>query len=286
MIEKQIINKLLTNQQSLLIASQFHPDIFEDSIVGRSYDAVPPISHRILMWDPVCKIRRVSESEIAYAAKIYNETVVWMDERNGNADIYMARIPEACCGDPDHPYPVGDLNKDCLVDLLDLAIFALHWLEDNRPNRVVTTIYQFQPDPNALTTSGGIHGGGCGTFSVEGCFQLNVDSNAGTASFKQVNATISDEIHFFDYDGEHITDSLGALFNMTKLFSTNINDTEIEFVFEKNVPSFPLADVSMKVTFLDDTDHTVRLVGSFCEPVYDGFCYHLDAVAVAASDEN
>jgi len=33
------------------------------------------------------------------------------------------------CGDPEHPYPSGDLNKDCRVNLLDLAILALHWLE-------------------------------------------------------------------------------------------------------------------------------------------------------------
>ena len=33
------------------------------------------------------------------------------------------------CGDPNHPYPLGDLNQDCTVDLLDLAILSLHWLE-------------------------------------------------------------------------------------------------------------------------------------------------------------
>jgi hypothetical protein len=37
------------------------------------------------------------------------------------------------CGDPNHPYPVGDLNQDCRVDLLDLAILASHWLECTAP---------------------------------------------------------------------------------------------------------------------------------------------------------
>lgn len=37
------------------------------------------------------------------------------------------------CGDPNHPYPIGDLNHDCRVNLLDLAILASHWLEDNTP---------------------------------------------------------------------------------------------------------------------------------------------------------
>jgi len=37
------------------------------------------------------------------------------------------------CGDVNHPYPVGDLNRDCRVDLVDLAIFCSHWLEDKNP---------------------------------------------------------------------------------------------------------------------------------------------------------
>ncbi len=37
------------------------------------------------------------------------------------------------CGDPEHPYPLGDLNQDCRVNLLDLAILALHWLECTAP---------------------------------------------------------------------------------------------------------------------------------------------------------
>jgi len=37
------------------------------------------------------------------------------------------------CGDANHPYPVGDLNHDCCVNLLDLAILASHWLERTVP---------------------------------------------------------------------------------------------------------------------------------------------------------
>lgn len=33
------------------------------------------------------------------------------------------------CGDANHPYPAGDLNHDCKVNLLDLVILASHWLE-------------------------------------------------------------------------------------------------------------------------------------------------------------
>jgi hypothetical protein len=37
------------------------------------------------------------------------------------------------CGDTLHPYPEGDVNKDCTVDLLDLALLAAHWLECTSP---------------------------------------------------------------------------------------------------------------------------------------------------------
>ncbi len=34
-----------------------------------------------------------------------------------------------CCGDYRHPFPVGDLNKDCRVDMLDFGLIAAHWLD-------------------------------------------------------------------------------------------------------------------------------------------------------------
>jgi hypothetical protein len=45
--------------------------------------------------------------------------------------IYQVYIP--VCGDVLHPYPVGDLNRDCRVNLLDVAILAEHWLECSAP---------------------------------------------------------------------------------------------------------------------------------------------------------
>jgi hypothetical protein len=35
------------------------------------------------------------------------------------------------CGDPDHPYPMGDVNNDCAVDIADVAICALAWLTED-----------------------------------------------------------------------------------------------------------------------------------------------------------
>jgi hypothetical protein len=42
-------------------------------------------------------------------------------------------VPTAC-GDSLHPYPIGDLNLDCQVNFLDVAIMGLHWLECTRPD--------------------------------------------------------------------------------------------------------------------------------------------------------
>lgn len=35
----------------------------------------------------------------------------------------------SCCGDYKHPHPIGDINKDCRVDMIDFAMMAVHWLD-------------------------------------------------------------------------------------------------------------------------------------------------------------
>ena len=49
--------------------------------------------------------------------------------------IQIAQMaPESdSCGDPAHPYPNGDLNFDCLVDLADLAAMAENWMTNTAP---------------------------------------------------------------------------------------------------------------------------------------------------------
>jgi hypothetical protein len=52
----------------------------------------------------------------------------------GGYDIWQAPILSGpTCGDADHPYPAVDLNKDCRVDLADLALLLAHWLECTTP---------------------------------------------------------------------------------------------------------------------------------------------------------
>jgi len=52
----------------------------------------------------------------------------------GGEDLWQVPIHVApVCGDAEHPYPAFDLNKDCRVDLADLALFLAHWLECTAP---------------------------------------------------------------------------------------------------------------------------------------------------------
>ena len=144
------------------------------------------------------------------------------------------------------------------------------------PAAIVTTTYEFIPDQSNLYVSGI---GGGGPYSIEGQFQLSVDFDAGIASFDQVNAALSEEVLYYDYD-EHdfsFTQSLGLLFSMTELESTYVSDTQIDFLLERNIPTFPSADIHLGVTFMDDSVH---LTGRFSDPIPDGHGYSMDAVAV------
>lgn len=51
----------------------------------------------------------------------------------GETIIACAVQPPPHCGDPNHPYPPGDMNQDCNVDLFDLRILTLHWLKCTAP---------------------------------------------------------------------------------------------------------------------------------------------------------
>jgi hypothetical protein len=46
-------------------------------------------------------------------------------------DLMVNPLPY--CGDLEHPYPFSDLNKDCKVDFMDLALMAAEWLDCTAP---------------------------------------------------------------------------------------------------------------------------------------------------------
>ena len=45
-------------------------------------------------------------------------------------DIYTLPPSRPTCGDAENPWPVGDLNRDCSVDFLDLEILTSQWLNE------------------------------------------------------------------------------------------------------------------------------------------------------------
>ncbi len=52
----------------------------------------------------------------------------------GYYDVFQAPISIVpICGDSEHPYPIGDLNKDCRVDIEDLVLLIEHWMECTGP---------------------------------------------------------------------------------------------------------------------------------------------------------
>jgi hypothetical protein len=52
--------------------------------------------------------------------------------RGANLSEFMV-LDEPRCGDENHPYPPGDLNGDCLVNFLDVAILGGKWLFSSWP---------------------------------------------------------------------------------------------------------------------------------------------------------
>jgi hypothetical protein len=58
-------------------------------------------------------------------------TTVFMDTDKTVTAVF---VDGRQCGDECHPYPQGDVNKDCKVNFLDVAIMANTWLECTDPN--------------------------------------------------------------------------------------------------------------------------------------------------------
>lgn len=60
-----------------------------------------------------------------------NQTYDAIDIAMGTSpDVNANGVPDACesfCGDAAHPYPSGDLNRDCYVEWADFGIFADNW---------------------------------------------------------------------------------------------------------------------------------------------------------------
>ena len=94
-------------------------------------DGIPMYPERAPRWQTVVKEKPVAPGdtyEYLEGIRLVNSDGV----RTNYSLVTVRFVPEAC-GGPSHPYPPGDANRDCRVNLLDVAIVGLHWLECTRP---------------------------------------------------------------------------------------------------------------------------------------------------------
>ena len=88
-------------------------DLYDGSGGGTSYDLQELADYDNLAVDPDSGYRWIQYVKLT-----------------SNSDGEVDAVSDvAVCGDPTHPYPAGDITRDCRVDLLDFAILAETWLE-------------------------------------------------------------------------------------------------------------------------------------------------------------
>lgn len=88
-------------------------DLYDGSAGGTSYDLQDLAEYDSLAVDPNTGYRWIQ--------------YVKFDGYNTGGEI-DAVADAAACGDPTHPYPVGDVNRDCRVDFRDVALLTENWL--------------------------------------------------------------------------------------------------------------------------------------------------------------
>ena len=171
------------------------------------------------------------------------------------------------------PVPSQGAGKVAIV-----AVAILTGLLGRAPATAVTNTYQFLPEQSSVLLSGGFGGHINETHSIQGSFQMTVDYEALTASFDQVNASLSPG---GAYLSEH---DLGTLFYMTELVGsvaipTLCDPGPIQINFQGQSHGSGPADY---IDGLLNIDGSLQLTGSFWDGNYDGMFYNLDAIAMPA----
>ena len=93
-------------------------DLYDGSGGGTSFDLAQLDNYEELIVDPNTGYRWIQYVRLEGGEGIY--------AIGGQVD---AVADVAVCGDPTYPFPLGDITKDCRVDLWDLAILAGSWLD-------------------------------------------------------------------------------------------------------------------------------------------------------------
>ncbi|MGE4285226.1 MAG: PPC domain-containing protein [Phycisphaerae bacterium] len=91
------------------------PDMQQITLLSNYYNNAPSVSYLYLE-----------------AGTYYLAAYIGNNSETGAYELSILS-PEPRCGDLAHPFPAGDVNGDCVVDLLDLSEIAANWLVDVRP---------------------------------------------------------------------------------------------------------------------------------------------------------
>ena len=73
-----------------------------------------------------------SNTDSLYFDGIIDEVRIY-DSNMTQEQIAELMVPEAACGDFGHPYPLGDFDNNCRVNMFDFAFFADNWLDCTAP---------------------------------------------------------------------------------------------------------------------------------------------------------
>lgn len=110
-------------------------DFFLTGEVGKGYKYIR------VFWEDELGVLRKQTEKFAYSDNVNNFTVTLPAGRiylqlfyHLGGYTFSVVSPEPRCGDLDHPYPPGDANQDCYVNLEDLSLMALNWLTCTDPN--------------------------------------------------------------------------------------------------------------------------------------------------------
>lgn len=119
------------------------PGLYEIALYAEScggiYTTSPPTYLYLYALDEAHELH-----QITYFSA--NGSTVTQSVSIDTAGTYYIRVYDGCgyywvsvlaaepqCGDPNHPYPSGDMNHDCVVNFVDFAMIANNWLADTRP---------------------------------------------------------------------------------------------------------------------------------------------------------
>ncbi len=102
--------------------------------VNKSYKSIK------VYWEDELEVLRLQRTVSVWSDAVNSFTVplsagkIYVQMYNNLGGYTLTVVsPEPRCGDLDHPYPPGDANQDCRVDLADLAVMAANWLTCTAP---------------------------------------------------------------------------------------------------------------------------------------------------------